>query len=32
MKKKTAVLAVGFLSVGVLVLTSNMTADGSEGG
>ena len=31
MKKKTAVLTAGFLSLGVLVLASNMTADGREG-
>ena len=31
MKKKTAALTVGFLSLGVLVLASNMTADGREG-
>ena len=30
MKKKTAVLTAGFLSLGVLVLTSNLTADGRE--
>ena len=29
-KKKTAVLAAGFLSLGVLVFASNMTADGRE--
>ena len=31
MKKKTAVLTAGFLSLGVLVLASNMTVDGREG-
>ena len=31
MKEKTAVLTAGFLSLGVLVLASNMTADGREG-
>lgn len=30
-KKKTAVLAAGFLSLGVLVFASNMTVDGREG-
>lgn len=31
MKKKTAVLTAGFLSLGVLVLASNMIVDGREG-
>ena len=31
MKKKTAVLTAGFLSLGVLVVASNMTVDGREG-
>ena len=30
MKKKTAVLTAGFLSLGVLVLASNMIVDGRE--